>query len=111
MSGRPLSREVISRNRFSRLFSLGDRRNPSSWAPGLVLSEMDPSIDLEIAPFIFYRDSSNLPAKLKLCTRGNLCFPFDGKDDWAGSEGLVLPSSLATSNSGEFGSGTEFLPL
>ena len=111
MSGRPLSREVTSRNRFSRLFSLGDRRNPSSWAPGLVLSEMDPSIDLEIAPFIFYRDSSNLPAKLKLCTRGNLCFPFDGKDDWAGSEGLVLPSSLATSNSGEFGSGTEFLPL
>ena len=111
MSDRPLSREVISRNRFSRLFSLGDRRNPSSWAPGLVLSDMDPSMNLEIAPFTFHRDSSKFPAQLKLCTRGELCFPFDGQDDWAGTEGLVLPPSLSSSNSGEFGKGTEFLPI
>ena len=111
MSDRPLSREVTSRNRFSRLFSLGDRRNPISWAPGLVLSELDPEINLETAPFIFRRESTKLPARLKLSTRGDLCFPFDGEDNWEASEGLVLPSSLSTSNSGEFGSGNQFLPL
>tara|TARA_Y100000768_G_scaffold388194_1_gene382712 strand:- start:1410 stop:3188 length:1779 start_codon:yes stop_codon:yes gene_type:complete len=111
MSDRPLSREVTSRNRFSRLFSLGDRRSPSSWAPGLVLSELDPEINLETAPFIFRRDSTKLPARLELSTRGDLCFPFDGQDNWEASEGLVLPSSLSKSNSGEFGSGNQFLPL
>ena len=31
--------------------------------------------------------------------------------NWEASEGLVLPSSLSASNSGEFGSGNQFLPL
>ncbi|MEC9200982.1 MAG: DUF5591 domain-containing protein [Candidatus Thermoplasmatota archaeon] len=111
MNGRPLSREVVSRDRFSRLFSLGDRNKPQSWAPGLILSDLDQNLPLEIAPFTFKRDSSNLPSKLTLYTRGNLCYPFDGLDVWQSSEGLVLPPSLSSSDSGEFGHGTEFLPI
>ncbi len=111
MSDRPLSREVVSRNRFSRLFSIGDRNNPGSWAPGLILSEFDPKLPVELAPFSFRRDSNNLPSKLILSTRANLCYPFDGGDSWESSEGLVLPSSLSSSDSGEFGKGKEFLPI
>lgn len=111
MNGRPLSREVVSRDRFSRLFSLGDRNKPQSWAPGLILSDLDQNLPLEIAPFTFKRDSSKLPSKLTLYTRGNLCYPFDGLDVWQSSEGLVLPPSLSSSDSGEFGQGTEFLPI
>ena len=111
MSDRPLSREVVSRNRFSRLFSIGDRNNPGSWAPGLILSEFDPELPVELAPFRFRRDSNNLPSKLILSTRANLCYPFDGGDSWESSEGLVLPSSLSSSDSGEFGKGKEFLPI
>ena len=111
MNGRPLSREVVSRDRFSRLFSLGDRNKPQSWAPGLILSDLDQNLPLEIAPFTFKRDSSELPSKLTLYTRGNLCYPFDGLDVWQSSEGLVLPPSLSSSDSGEFGQGTEFLPI
>ncbi|MCH1591902.1 MAG: DUF5591 domain-containing protein, partial [Candidatus Thalassarchaeaceae archaeon] len=77
----------------------------------LVLSEFDPEVPLELAPFMFQRDSRKFPARLLLSTRGELCFPFEGKDQWESSEGLVLPSSLSSSNSGEFGSGEEFLPL
>ena len=83
--------EVVSRDRFSRLFSLGDRNKPQSWAPGLILSDLDQNLPLEIAPFSFKRDSSKLPSKLTLHTRGNLCYPFDGLDVWQSSEGLVLP--------------------
>jgi len=111
MNGRPLSREVISRNRFSRLFSLGDRNKPQSWAPGLIISDLDQNLPLEIAPFCFKRDSTQFPSKLTLSTRGNLCYPFDGQDIWQSSEGLVLPPSLSSSDSGEFGHGTEFLPI
>jgi len=111
MSDRPLSREVSSRNRFSRLFSLGDRNNPESWAPGLVLSDFDPDLPVELAPFNFKRDSKHLPSTLTLSTRGNLCYPFDGEDVWKSSEGLVLPPSLSSSDSGEYGFGVEFLPI
>ena len=111
MNGRALSREVVARNRFSRLFSLGDRNKPLSWAPGLILSDLDQNLPLEIAPFSFNRDSSQPPSKLTLSTRGNLCYPFDGHDVWQSSEGLVLPPSLSSSDSGEFGHGTEFLPI
>ena len=110
MAGR--LREVLSRDRFSRLFSLGDRNKPQSWAPGLILSDLDQNLPLEIAPFSFKRDSSNLPSKLTLHTRGNLCYPFDGLDVWQSSEGPPqLPPSLSSSDSGEFGHGTEFLPI
>ena len=111
MNGRALSREVVARNRFSRLFSLGDRNKPLSWAPGIILSDLDQNLPLEIAPFSFNRDSSQPPSKLTLSTRGNLCYPFDGHDVWQSSEGLVLPPSLSSSDSGEFGHGTEFLPI
>ena len=111
MVERPIGRDVISRDRFSRLFSLGDRNDPVSFAPGLVIGEDDPDFPISIAPFSSSMDNSTIPSSIKVKTRANLCFPFDSIDTWEASQGLVLPPSLVDSNSGEFGSGIELAPV
>ncbi len=111
MDERPIGRDVISRDRFSRLFSLGDRNDPASFAPGLVIGEDDPDFPISIAPFSSSMDNSTIPSSMKVRTRANLCFPFDSLDTWEASQGLVLPPSLVDSNSGEFGSGIELVPV
>jgi archaeosine synthase len=111
MVERPLGRSVISRDRFSRLFSLGDRNNPSSFAPGLIIGEEDSDFPVSIAPFFSSMDNSTIPSSMKVSTRDNLCFPFDSLDTWKTFPGLSLPPSLVDSNSGKFGSGTEVVPV
>ena len=111
MDERPIGRNVISRDRFSRLFSLGDRNAPASFAPGLIISDNDPDFPVSIAPFSSSLDNSTIPSSMKISTRANLCFPFDSIDTWESSQGLVLPPSLVESNSGEFGSGIEIFPV
>ena len=111
MVERPIGRDVISRDRFSRLFSLGDRNDPASFSPGLVIGEDDPDFPISIAPFSSSMDNSTIPSSMEVKTRANLCFPFDSPDTWEASQGLVLPPSLVDSNSGEFGSGIELVPV
>ena len=111
MEERPLARSVVSRQRFGRLFSLGDRNSPGSWTPAIILGKDDEELSYSIAPFEYSRDSSSLPAKISIKTRTNLTLPFDQLDTWVASEGLVLPPSLVESNSGEFGFGKEVLPV
>ncbi len=111
MDERPIGRTVISRDRFSRLFSLGDRNAPASFAPGLIISDNDPDFPVSIAPFSSSLDNSTIPSSMQISTRANLCFPFDSLDTWESSQGLVLPPSLVGSNSGEFGSGIEIVPV
>ena len=111
MDERPIGRSVISRDRFSRLFSLGDRNDPASFAPGLIIGEGDPNFPISVAPFYSSMDNSNIPSTMKVKTRAKLCFPFDSLDTWKASHGLVLPPSLVDSDSGEFGSGIELVPV
>ena len=111
MDERPIGRNIISRDRFSRLFSLGDRNAPASFAPGLIISDNDPDFPVSIAPFSSSLDNSTIPSTMQISTRANLCFPFDSIDTWESSQGLVLPPSLVKSNSGEFGSGIEIFPV
>ena len=111
MDERPLARSVVARQRFARLFSLGDRNSPSSWTPALILNKDDVKLPFSLAPFEFSRDSKSLPAKLSMKTRTNLTLPFDSLDQWSATEGLVLPPSLVESNSGEFAIGKEILPV
>jgi archaeosine synthase len=111
MDERPLARSVVARHRFGRLFSLGDRNSPDAWSPALILSSEDEKLPYSIAPFEFSRDSTSLPAKLTIKTRTNLTLPFDSLDTWVATEGLVLPPSLVESNSGEFATGKEILPV
>ena len=111
MTERPIGRDVLARDRFSRLISLGDRKDPLSWSPGLIISEIDPDIPVSIAPLISTLDSSSIPSTLKISTRANLCYPFDSLDSWEMSQGLPLPPSLVESDSGDFGIGLETLPV
>jgi archaeosine synthase len=109
MEGRPLARGVEARQRFSRIFSLGDRNNPLSWSPSLVLSDLDPQLPISIAPFASKRNSASIPGTVSVTTRGNFCFPFDSIDTGVSSEGLILPPSLAESDSGITSSGSEVI--
>ena len=109
MVERPLARGVDSRMRFSRIFSLGDRKKPTSWTPAIILNEEDPSLPISLAPFISYRDSTYLPATISITTRGKFCYPFDSVDTWSSVEGLTLPPSLVDSNSGKLSIGEEIL--
>ena len=111
MPERPLARGVAARHRFGRLMPLGDRNQPSAWTPGLVLDPRDPEMPLALAPFTSLREGNSLPAGITLSTRANLCYPFDTEDTWQAVEGLVLPPSLAEADSGEFGSGSQVLPV
>ena len=108
---RPLARSIASRQRFSRIFSLGDRASPSSWTPGLVLSAKDPEVDLSFAAFRIERDSDSIPATMSMKILGDLCLPFGKKEVWLAEEGLILPSSLVESDSGKKSSGGQLLPV
>jgi len=111
MTERPIGRDVVARQRFARLFSLGDRRAPLSWSPGLVLGPDDPELPVSVAPLRSTRSYDSIPATITICPRDNLCYPFDSEDKWVAQEGLVLPPSLVESDSGMFGSGLEAVPV
>ena len=111
MEERPIGRDVIARDRFSRLISLGDRNNPLTWSPGLITSDLDPQLPISIAPLASQIDSSEIPSTLRIKTRDRLCFPFDSVETWEMSSGLPLPPSLVESDSGDFGEGMEAMPV
>ena len=106
-----LGRTVISRERFARIFALGDRSNPSAYTPSIVLMDDDDPMEVADAPFRLFRDSSQAPAELRMKTRANLCPPFEDQVLWKASEGLSLPPSLIESDAGTFPHGSAFLPI
>ena len=97
-----LGRTVTSRERFARIFAIGDRSNPSAYTPSMVLIDDEDSLEVADAPFRMLRDSSKAPAELRMKTRANLCPPFDDPVVWEASEGLSLPPSLIESDAGIF---------
>ena len=106
-----LGRTVTSRERFARIFAIGDRSNPSAYTPSMVLIDDEDSLEVADAPFRMLRDSSKAPAELRMKTRANLCPPFDDPVVWEASEGLSLPPSLIESDAGIFPHGDAFLPV
>lgn len=106
-----LGRTVTSRERFARIFALGDRSDPSAYTPSIVLMDDDDSMEVADAPFRLFRDSSQAPAELRMKTRANLCPPFEDQVLWKASEGLSLPPSLIESDAGTFPHGSAFLPI
>ena len=113
MEHKPLARTVMSRWRHARVLGLGDRAAPSSFTPGLCLTENDPIVDIEIAPFTIHHDSTELPATLTVTARGPWSFPFDEDDipTYSGVEGHTLPPSLQQADSGKGQSTGPLLPV
>jgi hypothetical protein len=70
-----LGRTILHRQRYARMWGLGDRRNPSTTTPGLVLMDDDMEVPLAYAPFSS-TTSSTLPAVLEVVSRG----PFSPPD-------------------------------
>lgn len=108
---RPLARGVAARQRFARIFALGDRRAPSSWTPALVAGASDSELHLSICALRVERDASTVPASMSMTVLDDLCLPFGGSETWQAQEGLILPSSLDESNSGSKSSGDQLLPV
>ncbi|MBH32914.1 MAG: hypothetical protein CMB75_00735 [Euryarchaeota archaeon] len=106
-----LGRTVEVRERFARIFALGDRKRPSARTPALVLVDGDSEMDPELAPFRLIRDPTTVPSTLKLRTRGKLCPPFEREIVWEASEGLSLPPTLDESDGGTLPTGGAFLPV
>ncbi|MDP6906849.1 MAG: DUF5591 domain-containing protein [Candidatus Thalassarchaeaceae archaeon] len=113
MEHKPLARTVMARWRHARIFGLGDRSNPSAFTPGLILSESDPLLEINLAPFTTHHDSSTLPATLEIESRGNWSFPFGDGDipKYSATEGHTLPPSLQEANSGQGLSVGALLPV
>ena len=113
MEHKPLARTVMSRWRHARIFGLGDRASPSAFTPGLLLTEQDPQIGIELAPFTLLHDSSELPASLNIKSRGNWAFPFSEGDipQYNAVEGHTLPPSLQEADSGQGQSTGPLLPV
>jgi len=61
-----LGRTVLARHRMARLWGLGDRSNPVSKTPGLVVT--DEEIDVSLAPFSTSSDGG-IPRVITLNSR------------------------------------------
>ena len=105
-----LGRTVLARQRMSRFWGLGDRTNPISFTPGLVISDDD--FDLEWAPFSTTSDGS-IPRSIKLISRAPFA-PWESEENGPvldASIGHVLPPSLDEADAGEVASKGEMLSI
>ena len=107
-----LGRTVMHRDRYGRVWGLGDRKAPASQTPGLVLMEDDPSLPLAYAPFISSTTDA-LPAVLRMASRGAFNPPqFDSTGPtYEVNVGHVLPPSLEDANAGEAQGTPNLLPV
>ena len=107
-----LGRTVLHRERYARIWGLGDRKSPSSITPALMLMEGDPVLEVAHAPFSFSTTAS-LPSTLSVSSRG--CF-VPPSFETVGPEyevnlGHVLPPSLEDANAGELQGTSPLLPV
>ena len=106
-----IGKTVISRHRYSRIWGLGDRNNPISKTPGLVLAENE-EMALNIAPFTVSSDKG-IPRRISINSRG--CFaPWvstENGPDMDASIGHVLPPSFAEADAGQNATKGDILPI
>ncbi len=106
-----LGRTVIARQRMARIWSLGDRTNPESFTPGLVLGSNE-KMDIHFAPFSTKGDSE-IPRNITVNSRGVFA-PWVSNTigpELVASIGHVLPPSLDEADAGEIASKGDLLPL
>ena len=106
-----LGRTVLARHRLARMWGLGDRTNPESKSPGLVLNEEE-NMDVIWAPFATSSDGG-IPRKISLESRAPFA-PWESKENGpslSASIGHVLPPSLDEADAGEVASKGDLLPI
>ncbi|MGB0151247.1 MAG: DUF5591 domain-containing protein [Candidatus Poseidoniaceae archaeon] len=107
-----LGRTVVSRDRFARVWGLGDRNQPTGRTPGLVMLDGDPSMEVALAPFKA-ETTRTLPATLTLTARGAFEVPsFDTPGPtWSVGLGHVLPPEMEEADAGEPAGAGPLLPV
>lgn len=107
-----LGRTVLHRDRYGRMWGLGDRKSPTAKTPALVLMEDDPALPVNYAPFSS-ASSTSLPSVLSITSRGAFCppeFTANGPT-YSVNVGHVLPPSLEDANAGEAQGTSSLLPV
>ncbi len=95
----------------ARLWALGDRSNPSSHTPGLVISDGE-NLGIDWAPFMSHTDGE-IPRGLTLESRAAFA-PWESEENGPVMEaklGHVLPPSLDEADAGEVASKGDLLPI
>lgn len=107
-----LGRTVVARYRFARQWALGDRKNPVSSTPALVLLDGDIDVEAHLAPFRSTTDDT-IPATLHFESRLPLSPPSFSSNSpkWSVSIGHVLPPSLDEADAGEAAGTAQVLPV
>ena len=107
-----LGRTVLHRDRYGRVWGLGDRKSPASQTPGLVLMGDDPALPVAYAPFSSSTTAA-LPSVLSVQSRGSFSPPqFETNGpDYTVNVGHVLPPSLEDANAGEAQGTSALLPV
>lgn len=96
-----IGKVVIARQRFARVWGLGDRKSPVAMTPALVALEGD-EIPIELSPFSSSL-TSQIPASLSLRSNLPLSPPnfSENAPNWDVSLGHVLPPSMEEADAGE----------
>ena len=107
-----LGRTVLHRERYARIWGLGDRKSPSSITPALMLMEEDPPLEVAYAPFSFSTTAS-LPSTLSVSSRSCFVPPsfVTVGPEYEVNLGHVLPPSLEDANAGEVQGTSPLLPV
>ena len=107
-----LGRTVLHRDRYGRVWGLGDRKSPTAKTPALVLMQDDPLLPVDYAPFSS-TSSASLPSVLSIASRGAFSppeFTVEGPT-YSVNVGHVLPPSLEDANAGEAQGTSSLLPV
>ena len=107
-----LGRTVLHRERYARVWGLGDRKSPATITPALILMEDDPVLPLAYAAFTT-TSTDALPSTLSLVSRSAYVPPEFKKNGpvYAVNLGHVLPPSLEDANAGEVQGTSALLPV
>ena len=107
-----LGRTVLARHRYARVWGLGDRKNPVSRTPGVMLLEGDLTLPVTYAPFAS-TTTPTLPANLCVTARAPFSPPdfSENAPSYTVNIGHVLPPSLEDANAGEPQGTAQLLPV
>ena len=107
-----LGRTVLHRDRYARVWGLGDRKAAAATTPTLVLMEDDPSLPLAYAAFTT-SSTSSLPSTLSVASRAAFSPPEfqENGPHYSVNLGHVLPPSLEDANAGEEQGTSSLLPV
>ena len=107
-----LGRTVLHRDRYARMWGLGDRKSPVATTPALVLMDDDLELPLAYAPFRS-SSTSTLPSTLSLTSRAAFSPPEFQQPGphYTVNLGHVLPPSLEDANAGELQGTSALLPV